>query len=103
MRRQLMTALVALTASGGALTTAAEAKTPSLRGSPASMREQNNVAREHGLTFYRTGPEIHAAVERGDLIPLEGNADYTVADFVRFPFAHPAAVLFVERPCGHGA
>jgi hypothetical protein len=96
MRRQLMTTLVALTASSGVLAAAAEAS-PSLRGSPASMREQNQVAREHGLNFYRTGEEIHAAVERGDLVPLEGNADYTVADFVRFPFAHPAAVLFVER------
>jgi hypothetical protein len=97
MRRQLMTALVAATAAGGALASVAEAKAPSLRGSPASMREQNQVAQEHGLKFYRTGEEIHAAVERGDLVPLEGNADYAVAAFVSFPFAHPAAVLFVER------
>jgi hypothetical protein len=95
-RRQLLTALVALTASG-AVTTAAEAKAPSLRGSPASMREQNQVAQEHGLAFYRTSADIHAAVERGELVPLEGNADYEVANFVSHPFTQPAAKLFVER------
>jgi hypothetical protein len=77
---------------------AAEAMaSPSLRGSPAAMREQNQVAREHGLAFYRTPTQIRQAVERGDLVPLEGNEDYAVADFVRFPYAHPAARLFVER------
>ncbi|HSJ23164.1 MAG TPA: DUF5715 family protein [Longimicrobiales bacterium] len=95
MRRLLLTGLMALTS--GALATAAEAREPSLRGSPASMQEQNRVAQAHGLTFYRTSGEIHAAVDRGELIPLEGNEDYDVADFVSHPYAHPAAVLFVER------
>jgi uncharacterized protein YcbK (DUF882 family) len=96
MRRQMITALLALTASGAAAT-AVEAASPSLRGSPAAMREQNQVAREHGLTFYRTSEQIHAAAERGDLVRLAGNENYEVADFVRHPFAHPAALLFVER------
>jgi hypothetical protein len=95
MRRQLMTALLALTASGAATTVSA--REPSLRGSPAAMKEQNRVAQQHGLKFYRTSEDIMAAVERGDLVPLTGNANYEVADFVRHPFAHPAALLFVER------
>jgi hypothetical protein len=74
-----------------------DALAASLRGSPAAMVEQNRVARDHGLAFYRTPADIHAAVERGDLVELTGNDDYAVADFVRFPFLQPAAVLFVER------
>jgi hypothetical protein len=76
---------------------AANADAASLRGSRAQMEQQNMVARQHELAFYRTGEEIGAAVERGDLVPLRGNDDYDVADFVRYPYAHPAAVLFVER------
>jgi len=61
------------------------------------MVEQNSVARQHGLTFHRTAPEIRASVERGDLVKLTGNLHYSVADFVSFPYLEPAAHLFVER------
>jgi hypothetical protein len=97
MRARVMRTLVTLMATSGVTAAAVEAKAPSLRGSPAAMQEQNQVARTHGLTFYRTTAEIREAVERGDLVRLDGNADYDVADFVRHPFAHPAAKLFVER------
>jgi hypothetical protein len=76
---------------------ATELSAASLRGSPAAMVEQNSVARQHGLTFYRNAQQIHAAVERGDLVKLEGNLHYAVADFVSFPFLEPATHLFVER------
>jgi hypothetical protein len=69
----------------------------SLRGSPAAMQEQNRVARDHGPSFYRTPAEIRAAAARGDLVELRGGEDYAVADFVRFPYLHPDAALFVER------
>jgi hypothetical protein len=69
----------------------------SLRGSPASMQEQNQVARQHGLPFYRTAAEIREAAARGDLAELGGDDNYEVADFVRYPYLHPAAALFVER------
>lgn len=69
----------------------------SLRGSPAGMQEQNRVARDFGLAFYRTNGEIQAAVASGDLIRLEGNEDYDVANFVDLPYLHSAAHLFVER------
>jgi hypothetical protein len=61
------------------------------------MVEQNRVAKQHDLAFYRTAEDIRAAVATGALVELRGNENYAVADFVRFPFAHPAAVLFVER------
>jgi hypothetical protein len=97
MAARVMKTLVALVATSGVTAAAAEAKAPSLRGSPAAMQEQNQVAKEHGLTFYRTAQEIREGVARGDLVHLAGNADYDVADFVSNPYAHPAAKLFVER------
>jgi hypothetical protein len=99
MRRTISMALGAVlaTAAVAAVAASAEASSASLRGSRAAMEQQNRVAKDHALDFFRTAPEIHAAVTRGDLVELTGNADYEVADFVRYPYAHPAAVLFVER------
>jgi hypothetical protein len=91
---RLMSLTVALSLG---LVTNAAASAPSLRGSPASMVQQNQVAKEHSLSFYRTGAEIRQAVERGELVELRGNADYSVADFVSFPFLQPEGLLFVER------
>jgi hypothetical protein len=79
------------------LTGTAMASTPSLRGSPASMVQQNQVAKEHSLTFYRTTAQIHEAVAKGDLVELTGNENYAVADFVRHPYLQPEGLLFVER------
>ena len=69
----------------------------SLRGSPASMQGQNGIARDLGLDFYQTADDIRAAVSRGELVRLEANEDYAVADFVRHPFLQPELILFVER------
>ncbi|CAN5615181.1 hypothetical protein BH23GEM6_BH23GEM6_23460 [soil metagenome] len=93
MRRILSLTLVATL---GAVSTAA-ANAPSLRGSPAAMVQQNQVAKEHSLNFYRTGQEILSAVERGELVKLEGNANFSVASFVSFPYLQPEGLLFVER------
>jgi hypothetical protein len=68
-----------------------------LRGSPGAMREQHSVALQHGLDFYRTAGEIREAAARGDLVPLEGDENYEVADFVSHPYVQPEARLFVER------
>ena len=69
----------------------------SLRGSPGAMREQHSVALQHGLDFYRTADQIQAAVAQGDLVPLQGDENYEVADFVSHPYVQPEARLFVER------
>jgi hypothetical protein len=96
MRRLGITAGTAILAlAAGAVP--ADATSASLRGSPASMAEQNSVAKDLGLKFYRTPADIHEAVLKRELKPLEGNEDYDVASFVSHPYAHPAAVLFVER------
>jgi hypothetical protein len=76
---------------------AGEASASSLRGSRAAMVEQNLVAQAHGLPFYRTPADIQEGVRAGELVELRGDENYDVADFVSHPFAHPAAVLFVER------
>jgi hypothetical protein len=94
MRRTLgIITMVTLLAPGGLMAERAA----SLRGSPASMQEQNRVAKQHSLPFYRSGAEIRAAAERGDLAELTGDANYSVADFVRYPYLQPEALLFVER------
>jgi hypothetical protein len=97
MRRSMGGTLVVALVASFATASVAEANEASLRGSRAAMVLQNGVAKSHGLTFYRTPADIAAAVARGELVALEGNANYDVADFVRHPFAHPAARLFVER------
>jgi hypothetical protein len=66
----------------------------SLGGSPASMARQHQVARDHGLEFFRTPGEIAAAVERGELVEVRGNADYQV---LRVGVAQPEVRLFLER------
>jgi hypothetical protein len=94
-RHMTMTALVVAAFGAGAVPV--EANSASLRGSRAQMVEQNRVAKQHDLAFYRNAAEIRAAVAEGTLVELRGNGNYAVADFVRFPYAHPAAVLFLER------
>lgn len=69
----------------------------SLRGSPASMIRQNEIARESDYTFLRTPNQVREFAEEGFLVPLEGNADYEVAAGVSFPFARPETRTFVER------
>jgi hypothetical protein len=94
--RRMIPLMLALAATG-VTTTVAEAANASLRGSRAAMIQQNQVAKAHGLNFYRTSADIHAAVDRGELVSLPGNENYEVADFVRHPFTHPTVRLFVER------
>jgi hypothetical protein len=95
MRKILGLTLIA----GGAMLAAplSEANAASLRGSPAAMVEQNRVAKDHGLAFFRIPDDIRTAVSRGELEELTGNDDYAVADFVSFPYLQPAVKLFVER------
>jgi hypothetical protein len=92
--KKILGLTLALTMTGAGT---AMANAPSLRGSPAAMVQQNRVAKDHSLTFYRTAAEIRTAVARGDLVELQGNENYDVADFVRFPYLQPEGLLFVER------
>lgn len=69
----------------------------SLRGSPTAMEEQNRIAKDAGLGAYRTPAQIRAATERGELVALEGDAHYEVAEDVSFPYVNGAVALFVQR------
>jgi len=67
-----------------------------LRGSPASMKRQHAVAMDHDLVFHDTPEHIEKQVERGGLVPVEGNERYRV-HAVRNPYALPAVRKFIER------
>ena len=67
-----------------------------LRGSPASMREQHDVAVKRDLAFIDDAAEVRALVEKGGLEKVEATSDYKLAD-VSFPYALPEVKLFIER------
>jgi hypothetical protein len=67
-----------------------------LRGSPASVERQYRVAKDHDFTFLRTSQQVRQFVERGYLVRLPGNQNYTLSR-VSHPYARPEVKLFVER------
>lgn len=69
----------------------------SLSGSPGSMARQHEIAREQDYTFLRTPGQVRRFVDRGYLLPLTGNEDYEVTDFVSYPYARPEMLTFIER------
>lgn len=88
------TALVVLLAALGA--GAAPAGAQSLRGSRASIDRMYQQARNHDLTFYRTGTGVRGAARDGDLVRLSGNEHYRLSG-VSYPYALPSARMFVQR------
>lgn len=89
-------ALIAMTAAAGPAH--AYARVPvTLKGSPASMVRQNEVARSNELTFMRTPAQVREFVAKGSLVPLPGNTDYEMAKGVSFAFARPETRNFVEQ------
>jgi hypothetical protein len=67
-----------------------------LRGSPASMSRQHDIAVEEELTFAKTPGAVLAEVSAGTLTPLDGNDDYEIAN-VSFNYAVPEVRMLVER------
>jgi hypothetical protein len=67
-----------------------------LRGSPASVERQYRVAHDHNFTFLRTSAQVRQFVERGYLVHLPGNENYTLAN-VSHPYARPEVKVLVER------
>lgn len=86
-----MWALLAALAMG-----AAPAGAQSLQGSRASIDRMYQQARNHDLTFYRTGTGVRGAGREGDLVRLSGNDDYRLSG-VSYPYALPSARIFVQR------
>lgn len=87
----LLTALLAAAA------VPARADDVTLRGSPGSMVRQHEVAEEHDFTFLRTGGQVREFVDRGVLVKVEGDANYSVASGVSFPYTRPEVGTFLER------
>jgi hypothetical protein len=61
------------------------------------MLRQHDIAELQDLTFARTPEDVQALIKAGKLIPLKGNAHYTVLPGVQFPYAQPEVRLFIER------
>lgn len=81
----------------GATLFALPAYAAELRGSPASMVQQNQVARAEGYTFVRSPSQVEKMVDKKHLVEVKGNADYQVLPAVSYPYARPSVVLFLER------
>jgi hypothetical protein len=75
----------------------AHADDVTLRGSPKSMVRQHEVAEENDFTFLRTGSQVRDFVESGVLVKVEGDANYSVAAGVSFPYSRPEVGTFLER------
>ena len=87
-------AVVAAAAVGVAMAAAAKPSV-SMRGSPASMVRQHEVAVSKDFTFAETPASVTELVSSERLVPLTGGADYTL-NRVSFPFARPEVKAFVE-------
>jgi LysM repeat protein len=68
----------------------------SLRGSKASVRRMYHEARAEGFSFFSSASSVRRAVDAGYLVRLVPDANFTLHD-VSYPFARPAALVFVER------
>jgi hypothetical protein len=75
---------------------AADAGAQSLRGSRTSLDRQNREARSHDFTYLRGPSQLTRFVGAGLLVPIEGSADYALAD-VSYQVARPEVRLFLER------
>ncbi len=72
------------------------ASAQSLRGSPASLDRQNQMARSHDFTYLRNRSQVEKFIGLGLLVPIRptGNVDLVA---VSFPYARPEVKLFIDR------
>lgn len=96
-------AIITLVAS---LVASAPAAAQSLRGSHASVNLMYRRAVRGGLDFYETTSDVRRAVLRGELVALNGNANYRVVN-IGTPYVRPETRDFVidlaadyRRGCG---
>ena len=68
-----------------------------LGGSLTSMTRQHRVAMNEAYDFLRTAREISRLAEAGELVAVEGNADYVVSPQVVHRYARPEVQRFIER------
>ena len=92
MRTLLRT--TAIVACGLAL--AAPTAGQSLGGSLRSVDRQYRTAQDHDFTFLNSSARVRQFVEKGYLVQIPGDRNYTLAN-VSFPYARPEVKLFLER------
>jgi hypothetical protein len=92
-----LTRAAALSLSLSVALTAATARAGELRGSPASVQRQHQVAVAERYEFLADSAHVQALVRSGRLEPLAGNDDYSLSRQVSFPYARPEVREFVER------
>ena len=68
----------------------------SLRGSAASLDQQNRQAERHDFTYLQKSEQLRRFVDAGLLVPIRGSRAYRLKD-VSFPYARPEVRLFIER------
>lgn len=90
--RTLLTAALA----AGVVLGAHPADAQTLRGSRGAVDRTYRKALDHDLTFYRTPSAVRSAAREGELVRLEGNADYRIHQ-VSYPYVLPATRTFVQR------
>lgn len=93
---RIPTGRAALALAAVLLLAAPAVESASLSGSRSSVSRQNRQARRHAFTFIRTPAQVELFVANGWLVPVRGNADYSL-HAVSFPYARPEVKLFIER------
>jgi hypothetical protein len=73
------------------------ARAGELRGSPASMERQHQVAVQARYEFLGDSAHVQALVAEGGLEPIAGNGDFAVSRQVSFPYARPEVRELLER------
>ncbi|MEX0740399.1 MAG: DUF5715 family protein [Pseudohongiella sp.] len=90
--RNLTPALVALLM----LYVADPAQAQTMRGSRASMEQQNQHAVMHGYTFVQTSSQVAELVDNGELMRVSASRTMALHN-VSYPYARPAVKTLIER------
>lgn len=67
-----------------------------LKGSPASMVHQHEVAVEEDYAFLRTAADVQRFVDAGKLVPVKSTADYALSG-VSYPYTRPEVLSFIQH------
>lgn len=72
------------------------AQAQSLRGSPASVKKQHQLAQSYGFSFIKTANEVAPKIEAGELHPVISGRNIELHN-VSFPYAVEETRLFIDR------
>lgn len=89
-------AAVAASVAMGVAMSAAARPSVTMRGSPASMQRQHDIAVSEDFTFAESPAAVNELVKKERLVRVAGGPDYTLAK-VSHPYARPEVKTFVEN------